>query len=100
MTRVVYALRARRDVVEIVETIAVEDQSAAIKFARQLEHHCSLLGTAPGMGRERPDIGPGVRSLVQGSYLVFYRWKLDGDRVDILHVRHGSRRLPHLRVDV
>ena len=97
MTRVVYATKARRDVIRIVEKIAVEDPNAATKFARRLEHHCSLLARTPAMGRKRPDVGTGVRSLIQGSYLVFYRWSIDDDLVEILHVRHGRRRLPQLR---
>jgi len=96
MTHVVYTPRARRDVIRIVERIAIEDRNAAIKFARQLEHHCSLLASTPSMGRLRPEVGLGVRSLVEGSYLVFYHWRIDEDQVDILHVRHGSRRLPRL----
>ncbi|HEY7296480.1 MAG TPA: type II toxin-antitoxin system RelE/ParE family toxin [Xanthobacteraceae bacterium] len=97
MTRVVYATKAKRDVIRIVERIAVEDPNAATKFARRIEHHCSLLATSPAMGRKRPDVGIAVRSLVQGSYLVFYRWSIEDDLVEILHVRHGKRRLPQLR---
>jgi len=44
----------------------------------------------------RLDVGPAVRSLVEGSYLIFYRWVADRDRVDILCVWHGRRRLPRL----
>jgi toxin ParE1/3/4 len=96
MTRVVYTPRARRDLIRIVETIASDNRRAAIAFASRLERHCSLLATVPEMGRERPEIGRGVRSLVQGNYLIFYRWNLQHDRVDILCVRHSQRKLPRL----
>src|SRR5712692_2532031 len=96
MTRVIYTPRARRDLIRIVETIAIDNQRAALAFASKLEHHCSLLATTPEMGRERPEIGRGVRSLVQGNYLIFYRWSRQSDRVDILCVRHSRRRLPRL----
>ena len=97
MTRVIYMPRARRDLVEIVETIARDNPRAAEAFAARLEHHCSLLARMPEMGRARPEVGPSIRSLVEGSYLIFYRWQPDCDRVDIVRVWHGRRRLPRLR---
>lgn len=80
----------------ILEAIARDNPPAAQAFEERLEHHCSLLATTPQMGRERPNIGPGVRSLVEGNYLIFYRFSPDIDRVDILRVWHGRRRLPRL----
>jgi toxin ParE1/3/4 len=96
MTRVTYSARARRELIKIIETIAVDNPRIANAFASQLEHHCSLLANHPEMGRARPEIGAEVRSLVRGNYLVFYRWKRERDQVVILCVRHGSRRLPWL----
>ena len=97
MIRVIYTPKARRDLIRIIETIAIDNRQAANAFARRLEHHCSLLAKTPEMGRMRPEVGPAVRSLVEGSYLIFYRWVADRDRVDILCVWHGRRRLPRLR---
>jgi toxin ParE1/3/4 len=96
MTRVLYTPRARRDILRILEDIARDNPTAARAFEESLEHHSSLLATTPQMGRERQGIGPGVRSLVEGNYLIFYRFNRDIDRVDILRVWHGRRRLPRL----
>ncbi len=96
MTRVVYTPRARRELNRIVETIAADNPRAADAFVARLERQCSLLATTPGMGRARPEVGPAVRSLVRENYLIFYRWNSERDRVDILCVRHGRRRLPRL----
>jgi toxin ParE1/3/4 len=96
MTHVVYSPRARRDILGVLEYIAREDPGVAAAFVTRLEHHCSLLAGTPQMGRERPDVGPGVRSLVEGSYLIFYKFNRDTDRVNILRVWHGRRRLPRL----
>jgi plasmid stabilization system protein ParE len=38
------------------------------------------------MGRARPELGTGTRSLVHGSYTIFY--ELSGNRADILRVLH------------
>jgi toxin ParE1/3/4 len=96
MTRVLYTPRARRDLIGIVETIARDSPRAAEAFRLGLEHHCSLLSTTPRMGRERPEIGTNIRSLVEGNYLIFYRFDLDADQVEILRVWHGRRRLPRI----
>ena len=96
MIRVIYTPKARRDLIRIIETIAIDNRQAANAFARRLEHHCSLQ-RHPKMGRMRPEVGPAVRSLVEGSYLIFYRWVADRDRGDILCVWRGRRRLPRLR---
>lgn len=86
MTRVVYTSRARADLIDIVESIAVDNPPAADAFAIELEHHCSLLATAPEMGRRRPEVGPAIRSLVHGDYLIFYRYSRARDRISILSV--------------
>jgi toxin ParE1/3/4 len=92
MSQVVYTQRARRDLLQI----AVDDPGAARVFEWRLRRHCSLLATTPEMGRQRPEIGRHVRSLVQGNYLIFYRWLPQVDRIDILRIWHGRRRLPRL----
>src|SRR5688572_19510378 len=96
MTLVIYSPRARRDFLRIVEYIARENPIAAHAFAARVEHHCSLLATTPEMGRERPDVGPGVRSIVEGNYLIFYKFNRDKDRAEIVRLWHSRRRLPRL----
>lgn len=99
MSRVTYSQSARRDLLQIIETIAEDDPRAARAFEWRLRHHCSLLAATPQMGRQRPEIGIDVRSLVRGSYLIFYRWLPEADRVEILRIWHGRRRLPRLDPD-
>ena len=45
----------------------------------------------PRSGVARDDLFAGVRHLVAGSYLIFYR--VEADRIAILRVLHGSRRI-------
>jgi toxin ParE1/3/4 len=73
MTSLLYTSRARRDLARIVETIAIDNPAAAERFVARLNQHCSLLVKTPKIGRLRPEVGSGIRSLVQGNYLIFYR---------------------------
>jgi toxin ParE1/3/4 len=52
-----------------------------------------LLAANPGMGRERNECAPGLRSFPVGDYLIFYR-RAEG-HIDIVRVLHGSRDLSH-----
>jgi plasmid stabilization system protein ParE len=97
MIRVVYTSRLRRELLQIVKTIARDNTPAAGEFVIQLEHLCSLLAITPAMGPLRPKVGLNVRSLGLGNYLIFYRWNSELERVDILSVWHGRRRFPRLR---
>jgi toxin ParE1/3/4 len=96
MIRVTYTRRLRRELHEIVDTIARDNAPAAEAFVDRLDRLCSLLAVAPAMGRLRPEVGPNIRSIGLGNYLVFYRWHAEAQRVDILSVWHGRRRLPSI----
>jgi toxin ParE1/3/4 len=48
----------------------------------------------PGIGRERIDIAPLVRSFPVSNYLIFYRLLNEG--IEILRVIHGARNIPNL----
>ncbi|MBI5011546.1 MAG: type II toxin-antitoxin system RelE/ParE family toxin, partial [Methylocystis sp.] len=48
----------------------------------------------PQIGRERPDIGKGVRSAISGAYLILYQ--LLEDRVEVVRYVHMRRRLEGL----
>jgi toxin ParE1/3/4 len=50
-----------------------------------------LLAVTPAIGRERPELAPGLRSLPFGSYLLFYRVSDDG--IDLVRVLHAARDL-------
>lgn len=53
---------------------------------RQLAHH-------PESGRRRPDIGPGLRSVLIHPYVLIYSYDPATDTVFVLRVLHGRRRL-------
>jgi toxin ParE1/3/4 len=48
----------------------------------------------PGLGRLRPELGAGLRSLPVGRYLIFYRVTPRG--VEVVRVRGGEMELKRL----
>ncbi len=58
------------------------------KYLGQLFKRFEQIGKNPHLGRERPEILPGVRSVVEGKHVIFY--KVANTRVEILAVLHGQ----------
>lgn len=57
-------------------------------YLTQLEHRMLSLLETPYLGRPRPEISMGCRSLVEGKHLILYR--IDDDIVSILGIPHAS----------
>jgi toxin ParE1/3/4 len=87
--RLRYRRSAIEDLGEIRDYIARDNRTAAKRFVERLRARCRLLSEQPHIGRERPDIRAGLRSLPIQNYIVFYR--LVDDTVEIVSVVHGSR---------
>jgi toxin ParE1/3/4 len=49
-----------------------------------------LLPANPGVGRQRPNLGAGMRTFPVNNYRIYYRQDARG-RVRILHVKHAAR---------
>jgi len=88
---------AERDLSEIWEYIAEDNETAADKTLREIDAQCHVLGQYPKMGRDRSDIVPGVRSFPVGKYLIFYRET--GQGIEIIRVLHGARNLDFIDFD-
>jgi plasmid stabilization system protein ParE len=90
--------QARSDLAAIGDYIAVDDPDRARTFVEELfeaslslEHHPERYALVPQYRDQ------GVRSQSYGSYVIFYRIKLDA--VQVLRVVHGRRDLTHLLFD-
>ncbi len=83
------ARRAEEDLIEIWGYVARESETAADRLLDRFEEHWRLLIEHPFAGAARADIAAGIRYLVTGNYLTFYR--VDDDAVVILRVLHGKR---------
>lgn len=85
---------ARADLAEIWDYIAQDDPKRATTFLRNLESVFETLASQPMMGRERPELGEGLRSFPVGRYVVYYQPWPDG--VDIVRVLHAARDVARL----
>ncbi len=81
--------RAEEDLIEIWLYVAAENEAAADRLLDRFEARWELLATQPYSGMERTDIAAGIRHVVLGEYLTFYR--IAEDHVQILRVLHGKR---------
>lgn len=82
---------AEDDLIDIWLYIAAENPDAADRLLDRIERRTQLLATQPFAGPARDDLDSGVRQLVVGNYLMFYR--VENDTILILRVLHGKRDL-------
>lgn len=92
-----YAPNAIVDLEEIIDHIALDDPARALTFVAELEAKAAQTAERPKSFRSREELGPGIRSAVHGSYIIFFR-ELDTE-VRIVHVVHGRRDLRKLTFD-
>jgi plasmid stabilization system protein ParE len=86
-----FTQRSLNDLAEIIGHIAEDDAEAAMRFGNSLLDHLDLLPRFPRMGaaiRERSQ----VRKLVHSPILVYYIVQERERLIEIVHIRHGSRR--------
>lgn len=89
MSRVLQTRRARRDLDDIWFYIARDNPERADQFVDSIVVKCESISESPYMGRARPELGSGVRSLPHEEYIIYYR--VSGDGIDVLRVIHGAR---------
>lgn len=81
--------RASADLSEIWEFIAGDNVQRADEFVDRIDAKFRALAAQPLMGRERKELGPGIRSIAMAPYVIFYEALTDG--VIIVRVLHGAR---------
>lgn len=94
MPGVLRTAQAHLDLVEIAFRIAEENPIAADRWLDIIDEKCQSLSRMPELGRKRPDLAPGLRSLPVGNYVIFYRPIHDG--IHVIRVLHGARDIPAL----
>lgn len=81
---------ARRDILAIWDYIAADSGRGAEAVLRRINRIVGDLAEHPALGRERPELGDGIRSFpAAGSYLVYYRYSATTLRV--LRILHTAR---------
>lgn len=83
--------RAHADLTDIWLYIGADNPNAADRVLDAIQGRLSRLLDHPRTGLLREDIGPGIRRVVIGQYLAFYR--VTEDTVDVLRVLHGKREI-------
>ncbi len=81
--------QAREDLIEIWLYIADDNETAATTFIERIDRTIEMLANAPKSGRERPELGEGLRSFPVGNYIIFYVEASYG--VDVVRVMHARR---------
>lgn len=87
-----YLEQARMDLIQIKRSIARESGSEAIalKFTEKLRQQCQQLAALPGtLGRVRPELLEGIRSIPCGNYVILFRYR--GLFVEIVSIIEGHR---------
>jgi toxin ParE1/3/4 len=81
--------RARRDLVEIWNYIADDNETAADQTLWRIDSVLRMLADNPQSGRHRPELHPEIRSFPMGNYVVFYRALADA--IDVVRVLNRYR---------
>jgi toxin ParE1/3/4 len=89
MLQIVLSARARQDMVDIsAYTLANWGERQMALYVGGLQQRFAALAQFPETGRRRDEFGRGLRSIVQGSHVVFYRTtKSSLAIIRVLHVR-------------
>jgi toxin ParE1/3/4 len=88
--RIRYALRALADLEEIYGYLKERSPGAAPAVISTIRQQADQLTEFPYMARATDHPGVRVLTLTRYPYRVYYR--VDGDEVRIVHIRHTSRR--------
>ncbi len=82
------------DIEAIADYIAQDSPRAAQQWIADLEEKLLAIAASPGIGRQRPDVLEGLRTLAFGNYLICYRQVSDG--TEILRIFQGARQWQEL----
>jgi toxin ParE1/3/4 len=89
--RVILLPRAKKDIRKIWSAISADSLAAADKFIDKLDGRVKSLISFPDRGAPREEISKGLRVLIEGKYLIFYR--VNSSKVEIVRVIHGAQDL-------
>lgn len=97
MRKLIYLTTAETELTDIVAYVARESLNIQVaeQLGRRLTTRCERLATLPGtLGRPRPALADGLRSVADGSYIIFFRYA--PGEVQIVRILHAARDLEAL----
>ena len=92
MGHIVRSLDSKRDATEIWLYIANDNFDAADRLIDLFNEKLNLLSDNPGLGQQRDELRPGLRSFPVGKYVLFYRAVEGG--IELVRLLHGARDIP------
>ena len=92
--KVIQSRLAREDLLSIWTYVATDNEEAASRLLRTIDHTCLNLAEFPNMGPLREELGVGLRSFPVGNYVIFYYGGEEG--ITVVRVLHGAMDLPGL----
>jgi toxin ParE1/3/4 len=93
--QIVFSPQAIADLESVVRFIAHDNPDAALRVGNTLIDKIAILENFPLVGAQYPK-RTGVRKLVSRPYIIFYRPRLEENRVEILRYWHGAQDKPEL----
>lgn len=87
-----YLEQAKNDLLQIKRYLARESGSneIALRYIEKLRQQCRKLAALPGkVGRARPELAEGIRSIPYGSYVILFRY--NGPYLEIVSIIEGHR---------
>ncbi|MGE0282627.1 MAG: type II toxin-antitoxin system RelE/ParE family toxin [Rhizobiaceae bacterium] len=86
---VVFSAEAETDLEAIGDYIAKNSPRRALTFIHELKAHAARIADMPlGYGLVPRYEQYGIHRCVHGNYLIFF--KVDSDRIEIVHILHGA----------
>jgi toxin ParE1/3/4 len=82
--KIVVSDKAKSDLLRVYMYLAPRNLAAADALIERIDRRFVQLLRFPFIGRPRPSLAPGLRSLVVGNYLIFY--SVEKDRITIVRV--------------
>ena len=89
MRRLRITPRASQDLIEIWNHIADDGVEIADRFIDELDETMRKISRHPGIGRERQELAPRIRSFPHQHYVIFCRVR--SNCIEIVRVLHGAR---------
>ena len=91
MPRIIRSRQADEDLIAIWLGIAPGNPVAADRILDAIEGRWQQLALYPYSGVAREDIAAGIRHLITGQYLTFYRIGAEG--IKIIRILHGKQKI-------
>jgi toxin ParE1/3/4 len=70
---IVFSDKADQDLIRVHSYLTDRNPKAGDNLVRGIDRKLKNLSAFPFIGRARPKLGQGIRSLVVGNHLIFYR---------------------------